>query len=175
MVGKKQWSQIKYAFWLLNPHSGSIHCQKGNILSPERRERTHLICGCGWVRSPLLLHRHYRPLSEWDSCHWVRGWALWWSCWSGLCWCHCSDASSAAPEAGQSRTQMKLKTSVDSSDKSGLWSEKAPTKYPVTFDSVSMGTTGSHCSVSVEPVMVHCTLSGARSGAGKVQEMKIRC
>lgn len=54
---------------------------------------------------------------------------------------------------------------LDSGDKSELCSELGPTKYPVTFDSVSIATTGSQCSVSVEPIMVHCILSGARSGA----------
>lgn len=58
-------------------------------------------------------------------------------------------------------------TIFDAKDKFELCSELGPTKYPVTFDSVSIATTGSQCSESVEPIIVHCMLSGARSGANK--------
>lgn len=51
-------------------------------------------------------------------------------------------------------------------DKSELCKGRRLTAYPVTFDSISVATTGSQCRVSVEPIMVHCMLSGARSGAG---------
>lgn len=56
---------------------------------------------------------------------------------------------------------------LDIKDKLKLCSKMGPTKYPVTLDSVSIATTGSQCSESVEPIMVHCMLSGARSGAKK--------
>lgn len=67
----------------------------------------------------------------------------------------------------QKNEPMQKPSSFDTGDKSELCSELGPTKYPVTFDSVSMATTGSQCSVSVEPIMVHCILRGAPSGAGK--------
>lgn len=56
---------------------------------------------------------------------------------------------------------------IVSGDKSQLCKIVGLTKYPVTFDSVSMATTGFQCSVSVEPIMFHCMLSGGRSGATK--------
>lgn len=62
---------------------------------------------------------------------------------------------------------------LDTEDKLELCSKLGPTKYPITFDSVSIATTGSQCSESVEPIMVHCMLSGARSGAIKKTEVKI--
>lgn len=69
-------------------------------------------------------------------------------------------------EIGTGKKECLLKSSpLIFIDKSQLFSELGHTKYPVTFDSVSMAITGSQCSVSVEPIMVHCTLSGARSGA----------
>lgn len=77
------------------------------------------------------------------------------------------------------RPERKKKTVIlDSEDKSELCSKLGPTKYPVTFDSVSMATTGSQCSVSKEPIMVHCILRGARSGAKKKKkepDIKIYC
>lgn len=49
--------------------------------------------------------------------------------------------------------------------KENICCKLALTKYPVTFDSVSIATTGSQCRDSVEPIIVHCMLCGARSGA----------
>lgn len=54
-------------------------------------------------------------------------------------------------------------TSLNCKEKSCF--KLAHTKYPVTFDSVSIATTGSQCRDSVEPIIVHCMLCGARSGA----------
>lgn len=43
----------------------------------------------------------------------------------------------------------------------------------MTFDSVSIATTGSQCRDSVEPIIVHCMLCGARSGAKRVESYSV--